>query len=205
MQNSDPIFKSVFAEDWHDLPPIMHKHYANRPFCDDKITATGLMTIEFGWLITIASPILKLLGLLVPYKGVDIPTTVEFLSSPKSSNFALNRSFNFPNKKPIKFVSKLVQLQDNLMVEEMNYGICWRHKFSYKNQKVILQHVGFSQKIFGKYIPIPIEFLIGKGYAEEVSISDNAFKMQMKLKHPIWGTLYTYKGQFEIKQGANNA
>ncbi|NRA88958.1 MAG: DUF4166 domain-containing protein [Rhizobiales bacterium] len=203
MQKKEPIFKSVFNEQWDNLPPIMLKHYANRPYSNDSYIATGKMDIEFSWLMQIAAPLLTLFGTLVPIKGRDIKTTVTFNSEIDSPAFRLDRIFNFDDKKPFVFESKLIQVEKNIMLEIMKSGICWKHQFSFEDNKVVLKHIGYYVLIFEKLIPLPISWLFGKGYAEEWAISDNEFKMKMMIEHPIFGTIYTYSGQFKIEDKAN--
>ena len=44
--DTNPIFQSIFGEQWSVLPPVMHKHYANRPRSNDVVTVEGLMKVE---------------------------------------------------------------------------------------------------------------------------------------------------------------
>ena len=201
MTSNKPIFQSVFAEQWDTLPPVMHKHYANRPFSNDVVTVVGKMDIEFGWLVRLFSPFLRLFGVLVPYQGVDIPVTVKFRSEADSIAYCLDRTFNFPNKKPYIFYSRMVHLKDDIIIEFMKYGIGWKHHYYFKNNKVILEHHSYVWKIFNITIPLPIGLLFGRGYAEEEAISDNKFKMKMNITHPLLGKMYEYRGEFEVLDG----
>ena len=56
-----------------------------------------------------------------------------------------------------------------------------------------------SLKIFNFFLSLPIEYLFGKIYAEEKSISENKFFMKMKINHPIFGCIYCYQGVFTIQ------
>ena len=193
-----PIFQSVFAEQWQELPPVMHKHYANRPYCDDVVTVEGKMDVEFGWLVRLLSPFLRVFGALVPYQGKDIPVTVQFRSEPDSAAYCLDRTFNFTNKKPYVFYSKMVVIKRDIIVEFMKYGIGWKHCYSYNDDKVKLEHLGYVWKIFGRIIPIPLGLFLGCGYAEEEALDQNNFRMKMNITHPMFGKMYEYKGRFKI-------
>ncbi len=196
--NAEPTFKSVFGESWDNLPPVMHKHYANRPFSDDVVVVEGKMDIEFNWLAKLLSPLLRMFGTLVPYHGNDIPVTVSFLSEPDSHAYCLSRVFNFPGKKPFHFNSKMVQIEGDDIVEFMKFGIGWRHRLYYNGEKVVLEHRGYVWKLFGKIIPTPVGLFLGKGYAEEIPLTDNSFRMKMNITHPWWGKVYEYRGEFEV-------
>lgn len=198
MKQSQPIFKSIFGKSWDSLPPVMHKHYANRPYCDDTITAEGKMDIEFGWIIRVFSPFLRLFGSLVPRQGKDIPVTVRFRSQPNSNIFCLDRIFKFPNKKPYRFYSELTPISEDIVIEFMKYGLGWKHRYYYDGKKVILEHRGYVLKLFGNIIPVPLDLCFGRGYAEEIALNENSFRMRMNIKHALFGKMYEYRGVFDI-------
>ncbi len=176
----------------------MHKHYANRPYCDDVVTVEGKMDVEFGWLVKLMSPFLRIFGALVPYQGNDILVTVHFRSEPDSDVYCLDRTFNFPDKKPYIFYSRLTPIKDDIVIEFMKYGIGWKHRFYWNGEKVILEHRGYVWNFFGMTIPIPLGLILGKGYAEEEAIDDNSFRMRMNIIHPIFGKMYEYRGVFGV-------
>jgi len=39
---NEPTFKAIFGDDWDQLPPIMRKHYANRPNSNDTTVVEGV-------------------------------------------------------------------------------------------------------------------------------------------------------------------
>ena len=201
MKESQPIFRSIFGDTWNSLPSVMHKHYANRPYCDDVVRVEGRMDVEFGWLVKLLSPLLRIVGALVPYQGKDIPVTVHFRSEPDSNAYCLDRTFNFPDKKPYIFYSRMVQIKDDVIVEFMKYGIGWKHRFYYNGEKVILEHRGYVWKIFGATIPVPLGLFLGRGYAEEEALNENSFRMEMNITHPLFGKMYEYRGVFEVEDG----
>jgi hypothetical protein len=177
----------------------MHKHYANRPYCDDVVTATGKLDVKFGWLVKLLSPFLRLFGTLVPHQGQNIPVTVHFRSELDSKAFCLDRNFDFTETKPYIFYSRLVPLKEDIVIEFMKFGIGWKHRFYYDGTKVILEHRGYVWKLFGTIIPVPINLFLGHGYAEEEALSNNTFHMKMNLTHPLFGKMYEYSGTFEVQ------
>ena len=199
MSSVQPIFQSIFAEQWAHLPPVMYKHYSNRPYCDDVVTVEGTMDVEFGWLVRLLSPLLRLFGALVPYQGNDIPVTVHFRSEPDSIAFCLDRRFTFSDNRSYIFYSRMMPVKNNIIIEFMKYGIGWKHEFSYDGDKVLLKHCGYVWEIFGKMIPVPLGLLVGRGYAEESALSEDSFKMKMCITHPLFGKMYEYRGQFEVR------
>lgn len=194
----EPIFKSIFGNAWEALPPAIHKHYANRPYSEDVIIAKGHLDITLSPMARLLSPLFRFFGTLVPYSGENIPVTVYFRSNKHSSAFHFDRHFFFPGKEPCYFRSRMEQIQGNNIVEFMRFGLGWRMHTLWDGKKVILQHQSYVLKFLGALIPLPLSFLVGKGYAEEEAVSDNAFRMQMQLTHPVFGTIFAYKGVFTI-------
>lgn len=196
--NSDPIFKHIFGDDWENLPLVMKKHYANRPYHDEKVTAEGVMSVETSRLSAFLSPFLRMAGTLVPYKGKGIPVTVHFISTADSDEFHFDRIFYFPGRKPYRFHSRMQPVGGNEMVEFMRFGLGWRTAFAWNGKKIVLTHRGYVFRLFGFLLPLPLHLLIGKGYAEETPINYNEFSMRMEIRHSFWGKVYGYSGTFKI-------
>ena len=194
---SEPIFKSVFGADWGDLPPVMKKHYANRPFRNEKVTVEGVMKVESSALGRLLTPFFKLAGTLVPYEGDNIPSTVHFISTADSDVFQFDRTFHFPGR-PYRFHSRMKPVGGNELVEFMRFGLGWRMAYTWTGKKVALTHRGYVLNLFGFLLPLPIGLLMGKGYAEETPLNDNEFSMMMEIRHPLWGKVYGYSGRFRV-------
>lgn len=195
----DPTFKHIFGKDWDNLPPVMHQHYANRPFSNDLNLCHGRMTIKSAFFLRLLSPLFKVFGGIPTKNANDVPVTVRFESNERDATFHFVRTFNFPSEKPYVFHSYMVGLMGNNVVEIMKYRLCWRSKFSWESDKVILAHNGFSLNLFGKFIPLPITWVIGHIHAEEEAISDTRFKMFVEINHWLFGKIYEYSGEFEME------
>jgi len=198
IDKNTPIFQNVFGGSWDALPVVMKRHYANRPFSSDVGVVDGIMDVESSFLGRMMSPFFKLTGTLVPYEGKDVPAKVEFSSSPTTNGFHFNRTFYFPNQKPYEFKSVMIPMTGNEMIEVMRFGLCWRMAFLWTGQKVVWEHRGFGVYLWGKYIPLPLALLMGKGFADETPIDDESFSMSMKIVHPIWGMVFGYSGVFKM-------
>lgn len=198
--NNQPIFKSVFGNQWDSLPAVMHKHYANRMYSSDRTTVDGLMKVEALLFTKFLSLLMRLTGALAPYAGEDIPVTVHFDSQQDSNAFCFNRIFHYLNKQPYHFRSRMYPIGGNEIIEYMPTGIGWHAAYSFDGQKVLIKHLGYKVKVFGRTFTLPIEFLLGRGYAEEEATSDNSFRMYMDIRHPLFGKVYSYSGEFKITE-----
>ncbi|MGM0423036.1 MAG: DUF4166 domain-containing protein [Pseudomonadota bacterium] len=198
MTQKQPIFKDVFKTDWPDLPPVMHQHYANRPYSDDRVTVTGHLDVMCAGPLKLLSPLLWWLRGIPPHNEKNVLTTVHFDSRPDSKALHFNRIFHFKTRKAYSFQSRMLPTSNNEVIEIMPFGLGWRTQFSWRDNKVILEHRGYVLQIGGRFIPLPLTLLLGKGYAEETAIDDKTFAMITHITHPWWGKVYEYKGRFEI-------
>jgi hypothetical protein len=198
MNKAEPAFKSIFGSAWDALPPVFKKRYMNRSYSNDISTVEGTMDIHFSKFMAFFMPIFRLFHVLVPYAGNNIPVKVDFRSEMDSDGIWLYRKFYFPNKQPYEFNSRMQIIKNNEVVERMAFGFGWRTHYFYDGKKLIMQHKAYVIKIFGVYIPMPFEMIIGKGYAEETVIDDNTYKVDMIISHPWFGTMYRYEGNFHF-------
>lgn len=195
MSSEEPIFKPIFNKSWDSLPPVMLKHYANKPYSTDLNIVEGKMEIFCKKYL---KPLFWLIGTAPAFNEVDVPVTVEFSSVPDGKDFCFNRIFHFKNHKTFHFRSRLTQVKDNEVKECMSYGICWHCYYSWDGKKITLQHKGYSWQIGRIKIPLPVTWLMGRCDANEWPIDENTFDMCATINHPILGKVYEYKGRFKV-------
>ena len=196
---NEPIFKSIFGDEWDKLPPVLKKHYANRPYTDYKTTATGTLDIMCKPPLLWLRPLMNLLGQIPTHNEEKVPVTVNFKSGKSDNFFHFKRIFNFKNGKTYAFQSRMVQTKNNEVIEIMRFGLGWKTRFSWDGDKIILTHAGYTLFLFGYFFPLPLTVLLGKGYAEERAIDETTFEMKTYITHPWWGKIYEYKGRFEVQ------
>lgn len=197
-----PIFAPIFGEQWEALPPVMKKHYANRPYSRDTVIVEGRLSVEHHGVLRLLRPFYRLLGNIPMVNVQDIPVRVQFDSDPDSRAFHFRRTFSFPDVRPYHFHSRMLQIEDNKLVEIMRFGICWCLSYHWEDNKVLLRHRGYALHWFGHVIPLPLYWLLGRGDAEEVPLDDDRFAMQVTMMHPWFGQLYSYRGEFRVVQAA---
>lgn len=195
---SDPIFKSIFGSSWQDLPPVMKKHYAIRPFTNDETRCEGHLDVVCNQPLKFLAPVMKLLGQIPAFNENSVPVTVDFRSDETSRFFHFDRTFHFAGSKPYRFHSRMVQVKGNEVIEIMRFGFGWRLNYGWDGEKVVLGHRGYAIKILGFLVPVPMTWIFGSGYAEERAIDENNFEMMTHITHPLWGKVYEYKGRFRI-------
>ena len=197
MSRSDPIFQSIFGEQWQHLPPVMHQHYANRPYSRDEVRIDGTMTVELSKWAQHFAFMFKWAG-IVPYSGKDIPVSVIFNSEPHSTGFWFNRLFDYPDRPSYRMRSRMVPIGGDQVIETMRSGIGWRARYHYVEGQVRLSHIGYCITVFGMTCALPLAWLLGICHAYEEAIDHEHFRMFAALRHPILGQIYAYGGTFKI-------
>ena len=199
-QTTEPTFRAIFADKWEQLPTVLKKHYANKPYSQDCVTVKGKMNFIIASWAKWLMPLFKWLHIIVPYAGENIDVTVHFKSEPDTDTYQFDRWIHFPQKQPYHFLSKMQPNKGGEIVERFACGICWRMRYDFDGEKVLLLHKGYALSYFGKVISLPISFIVGKGYAEEIPIDKNSFKMRMTITHPLFGVYYEYNGFFNVTE-----
>lgn len=192
------IFEAIFGDKWQQLPPVFKRHYANRAYTQDKFTVKGTITIHNKGIMKWFGPLMGWLRTLPPYAADHVPITVDYVSSADSNAFHMQRIFYYPNKAAFVFNSKMIPLHDNLLVELTQAYVGWKMAYEYDGEMIKLVHQGFVLKFFKWFIPLPVEWVIGKCQSYEVAISDDEFRMNMQFTHPWFGVLYEYYGNFRF-------
>jgi hypothetical protein len=195
---SEQTFKAIFGDTWDKLPPVMHKHYANRPYTDDVTIAEGALDVMCKPPLLWFASLMKLMGQIPARNEKNVPVTVRFQSDKNSRSFHFNRTFNFKSAKPYAFRSRMLQIRNNEVIEVMRFGLGWKMLYLWDGKKVVLQHRGYTLQLFGCLIPVPLTLLMGEGYAEEIPVDDETFDMMTHIVHPWWGKIYEYKGRFKM-------
>jgi len=194
-----PIFKTIFGSQWENLPKVMRLHYANTSFSNDQYICNGKMNVQTHILMRLVAPISHFLKGLPIVNKSNIPVRVLFKSSPNNSNLHFIRTFHLSNKKTYVFHSEMVPSGGNNITEITHTGLCWRSRFIWQDNKIMLMHNGYAIKLFNHFFPIPITWLIGHIHSEEEALSDTSFKMYMEIRHWFFGKLYEYNGEFEME------
>jgi len=193
-----PIFKSIFADAWTKMPVVMHKHYRNRPYCNETTKVEGHLDVMCAGPIKLFAPLFWLMGGIPPANEHNVHVTVSFQSDPDTRALHFIRDFHFRGRKAYRFHSRMIQTLGNEVIEILKFGFGWRMRVVYEEDRVKLLHRGYVLHLFGLFLPIPLTWILGAGNAEEVAVNDDTFRMSVNIVHPWWGKVYQYNGQFKI-------
>lgn len=193
-----PLIQKIYGDQAKEIPKILQDRYSNRPYSKDTLLLKGEMTINLSKPFRVLSPLFRLAGALVPYPAEKIPVTVEFVSDEKSDSILMHRTFYYPDIPPYHFCSRVIYIKDNIVIELMRFGFASKLIYTFDKDTIVMSYGGYVLRLGKWLIPMPLGFLIGRFYAFEKAVSDDKFNMEVKMVHPLFGTIFQYDGYFKI-------
>lgn len=195
----EPIFKTVLGNQWMQLGRIVRQHYSLTPFSQDYVRVDGVMEeVHHSLIAKLLIPFGILFGAIVPFRGANVPVSVHYSSSPDDANLYWDRVFQFRNHKKVHFKSYMHHVSSNEVIEYVRFGVGMRLRVTAEDGALVFRDEGYVWRLFGFTLPIPAGLFFGNAYVEERPIDADSFSMKMELTHPLFGTLFRYRGHFSI-------
>jgi hypothetical protein len=195
----EPIFKTVLGNQWMQLGSIVRQHYSLTPFSQDYVRVDGVMEeIHHSLIAKLLIPFGLLFGAIVPFRGANVPVSVHYSSNPNDGNLYWDRAFQFRHQKSFHFRSYMQHVGDNQVIEYVRFGVGMRLRVTAEGGALVFRDEGYVWRLFGYTLPIPVGLFFGNAYVEERPINADSFSMKMELIHPLFGTLFRYRGHFSI-------
>ena len=199
MNQVDPVLRQALGSGWSSLAPAIQTHYGLSPFTDEQIHLKGMMDrVSYSSLAALLMPFAVFAGALVPYRGQDIPVEAVNFSMPGSPKYFWRRTFYFPGKKPYTFRSAMICTGDGELTEYVQFGLGIRFAVAVMNGGLVERDLGYVWKIGRWSIPLPIQFMLGRSYVEEMPVSDSEYEMKWAVTHPLFGETFAYSGRFLV-------
>jgi predicted DCC family thiol-disulfide oxidoreductase YuxK len=194
----EPVFRPVFDGNWERLPDVLKARYNVRPYSLDRVVVKGTMDLKCRGPVRMLAPFYRLLNTVPAISERGVAVTVEFYSGPGSRAMRFNRHFNFNNRRPYRFSSRMLPRKDNEVIEIMGFNVCWRGLSSANEQGVTIRHKGYAIRLFSRLIPFPGTLLFGRCEGRETAVDASRFKLELEVAHPVFGKVYSYNGEFVV-------
>ena len=188
--NNKSLMQIALGDQWQELPLALQAHYQSKANSD-----IGNMDIEYPVYMQPYLSVLRLFGALINRRGKNIPTTVE--KHMKGDIQYWKRTIRFPQDKIIFFKSFWVYAGSNELIEYVNSFLGLRMSVHIENNELHYEGCNFVVKLGKWLIPVPEWLVLGHTTIIETALSDNEFKMDFKLRHPILGVIFRYSGKFK--------
>lgn len=190
-----PLLQKTLGEDWVKLPPVIQRHYTVSS--NSNTCLIGNMEIGYPNFLLPLISLIHLCGGLVSRRGKNIVTRVEKTISTESEELYWQRTLTYPDNKKDYFSSRMFFLQSNELIERVRFGFGLRLKVSVENGNLVYRSNGHIWQYSQLRLTFPDWWVLGKATIIETPISDQQFRLNFSIKHPLWGRCYWYSGIFQ--------
>ena len=191
--NNPSLMQQALGEQWHDLPQGLKSHYDHDE--NGANYAQGVLTVDFPWFMQWPLSLLRLIGALLNRRGKDLKTTVA--KTMKDGQQYWHREIEYSDGKTIAFKSLFTMTKDKVFIEYTNRFLGMKMKAHVDDSVLKYESCGYLLKLGKLMIPIPEWLALGHGSIIETSVSDDEFDMDFRLKHFLFGEIFSYKGRFK--------
>ena len=202
---SQPVIKKALGENWEQLATIVKRHYDITPGEDASMTIKGVM--EEVYHSNIAKLFLlpgRIFGALVPYRGNNIPTEVRnWTTRDNASDMFWHRTLDFDNKQVI-FASRMEHIEGNEIIEHVRYGMGIRMGMSVDRGALVFRSKGYVLNSGLVRLPIPAWLILGDAEIIEQALSEDKFRIDFNMLHPLFGRTFAYSGTFYISESTTS-
>ena len=193
--NNIPLLQKALGEDWNKLTPVIQRHYSVPR--ESATCLKGFMEIGYpNYLLPLIS-LIHLCGGLVLRRGKDIETQVEKTISAQNAELYWKRTLKYPDNKKDYFYSRMLYLQDHELIETVRYGFGLRLKVAADKGMLVYRSNGHIWQCGKLRLTFPDWLLLGEATIIETPISEQQFRLDFSIKHPLWGKCYWYHGIFQ--------
>lgn len=196
--NNKSIMQNALGEQWDNLPEALKAHY--RENSKGENFAEGWLDIDYPWFMQWPLSLLRLMGALINRRGKTLPSTAS--KTMKDNKQHWHRNIAFPNGKSMHFNSVFVSNGGNEIIEYTNAFLGLKMYVYVEDDKLRYESKGYVLKLGRFKVPIPEWMALGHAsIIEQQYMKDDkqTFKMDFRLRHPLFGEIFCYKGVFKTK------
>jgi hypothetical protein len=188
------LMQQALGVQWAELPPVLRAHY---PAGAAGISVEeGALDIDYPAFMQWPLNALRLLGALANRRGKAIPTTVKKWDGNHGQEW--DRRIRFADGREILFHSHVVHAGGNELIEYVKSCLGLRMAVSVEDGKLHYRSAGYELKLGRLQFSLPEWLALGKATIVESAVDDTHFAMDFRLRHPLFGQIYSYAGVFRV-------
>jgi Domain of unknown function (DUF4166) len=196
--NNYPLMQNVLGDEWHQLPSVIQRHYQLHADQKSANEVTGTLYVRYPFFVRPMLFVTRLMGGLVDLKGDNMSARVEkWVNADAPQTLFWKRTIKAQNGKSTVFASRMEYQQGNEIIEFVGGGFGLHLKLTVESNKLVYRSNGHLWQIGKVRIPIPDVLFLGHATITETAISENEFKLDFKIQHPLFATTYRYGGVFK--------
>lgn len=194
-----PVICQALGSDWEKLHPAVRRHYNISADGTSRLQLVGTMyEVDHATAIKPFVWAAQLFGALLPYRGKNVPVTVENSALEGRNTLFWLRCFHFPGQEPFYFRSRMETLRENEIVEYVRFNLGIRMAMEEKAGTLCYSSQGYQWNIGPLKLHIPDWLLLGKAEIIERGIDDETIELDFTIRHPLFGKTFTYSGNLRL-------
>jgi len=167
-----PVIKNALGSAWDELAPVIRRHYDIHPGSDERVLMTGTMTrVDHSLIAKLFLLPGRIFGALIPYRGTDIPATVENRTrADDPRGMSWHRRFEFPGHPGTVFRSYMVHAGGDEIIEYRMFSV---DQLRLSLPKLITQEGPIPMKaIANRYLLTALTLAVISGTGQAVPTED---------------------------------
>ena len=147
-----------------------------------------------GWLF---AQVCRAIGTpLAPYRGRNIPMSIELIPDEKLHGVAWNRRYEFSPSNTFTVCSTKCAGQNSEFVEHIGCGFSMRLKLSENKGGLVVTSVAYEIVVAGRHFRIPALLTPGVTTVTHEQLTGDRFRFTLSVDHPLLGRTIYQDGEF---------
>ncbi len=196
--NNKSLMQLALGKQWHKLPKALQNHYGSNEQGVNR--AQGKLDISYPWFMQWPLTVMRLFGALVNKRGKGLNTEVS--KSMINGQQFWHRVIRFPDGRSLNFTSTITLNNKGDFIEYVNPFLGLKMRAFVENQQLRYESKGYVLKLGKAIIPIPEWLALGHASIIESEFDETdsqTFVMDFRIKHPLFGEVFCYKGRFKTE------
>jgi hypothetical protein len=196
---TDSTYQQALGERaWRRLEPEVQERFAARPGAKEVVRYAGTMqTVALSFMGWLFAQTCRLIGNpLVPYRGKDVPMSIELRHDDDLGGVEWRRTYAFPEHGKFTVCSTKCKGLDDEVVEHIGSGFQMRLRLMEEAGALVFKSTAYECTLFGKRIRIPTLLTPGRTTVRHEQLRGDRFRFSLGVVHPILGTTVFQEGIF---------
>lgn len=183
---------------WQRLEPEVRERFAARPASDEVVRYAGAMqTVALSFMGWLFAQTCRLIGTpLVPYRGKDVPMSIELRHDDRLGGVEWRRTYSFPDNGEFTVCSTKRKGKDDEVIEHIGSGFQMRLRLTEESGAMVFTSTGYECSLFGTTFRIPTLLTPGRTTVRHEQLKGDRFRFSLSVVHPILGTTVFQEGIF---------
>ena len=197
--SADDSYREILgAESWNRLKPEVRQRFSAKPKRGKAVRYDGTMQrVELSWASWFFAQVCRLIGTpLAPWRGTDVPMTIELIPDEALHGVAWKRCYQFPPAKSFTVRSTKCKGKEGEFSEHIGRGFSMRLKLSERKGSLIFTSVAYEIAILNRVFRIPTLLTPGTTTVTHEQLTGDRFRFTLSVDHPLLGRTIYQDGEF---------